>query len=230
MIRLAVCDDSSEDLRDIAEIIKSCDRINEDVQIDAFSNGANLLKMIDTVRYDAFFLDIDMPEMTGLDISAKIREKDAYSEIIFITVREECVFESIHFKPFRFIRKRYLKDELKNAVEALMDVIATYNFYLDETGAKIPISEVYYLEYEQRKIKVYTKDEIFYIHGKVTEYENKLRAYNFIRVHSGFLVNMKYILKYRSEYVQLYNGKDIPVGRKHYTKSKEQFLRYVRGR
>lgn len=229
MIRFAVCDDNLEDLKNIVEIINTCVKNNEDVQIDVFSNGADLLKVTDTVRYDAFFLDIDMPNMNGLDISARIREKDAYSEIIFITVRDECVYESIQFKPFRFIRKQFLKKELEVAVEELLDVISKYNFYLDENECKIPVSEVYYLEYERRRIKVYTKDELFYIYGKMTQYENVLGKYNYIRVHSGFLVNMRYILKYRSEYVQLYNGKEIPVGRKFYAKSKDQFLRYVLG-
>ena len=65
------------------------------------------------------------------------------------------------------------------------------------------------------------KDGFFYITGRISEMEKKLKAYNYIRVHSGFLVNMKYIMKYIQDYVKLYCGTDIPIGRIYYKKSKE---------
>ena len=54
------------------------------MQIDTFSNPIELLNRIKEDRYDAFFLDMDMPEMTGLQVSSKICEIDMCSEIIFI--------------------------------------------------------------------------------------------------------------------------------------------------
>ena len=132
MIRLAVCDDSVEDVKNIKEIIESYNKPN--IEVDVFNNPMELLDKVQEYRYDAFFLDIDMPEMTGLQVSSKIREKDVYSEIIFITVREELVFESLTFKPFSFVRKRYLKEELDKALNALFKVLDTNNICIDETS------------------------------------------------------------------------------------------------
>ena len=224
-----MCDDSVEDVKNIKEIIESYNKPN--IEVDVFNNPMELLDKIQEYRYDAFFLDIDMPEMTGLQISSKIREVDVYSEIIFITVREELVFESLTFKPFSFVRKRYLKEELDKALNALFKVLDTNNICIDENGYKIPIGEVRYIESENHRLKIFTSNNnFFYISGRISEMEKKLKVYNYIRVHSGFLVNMKYIMKYRQDYVMLYCGTDIPVGRIYYKKSKEEFLRYVRGR
>lgn len=229
MIRFAVCDDNAEDLKCIEDIITSYKKT--EMQIDTFSNPIELLNRIKEVRYDAFFLDMDMPEMTGLQVSSKIREIDMCSEIIFITVREELVFESITFKPFDFVRKRYIKEELIKTLDKLYKIIEINNFYIDENGYKIPVGEVRYIESENHKLKIFTSNNsFFYMVGRISEMEKNLKAYNYIRVHSGFLVNMKYIMKYRQNYVKLYCGTDIPVGRNYFKESKEEFLRYVRGR
>lgn len=82
MIRFAVCDDNAEDLKCIEDIITSYKKT--EMQIDTFSNPIELLNRIKEVRYDAFFLDMDMSEMTGLQVSSKICEIDMCSEIIFI--------------------------------------------------------------------------------------------------------------------------------------------------
>ena len=88
-----------------------------------------------------------------------------------------------------------------------------------------------YIESENHKLKIFTSNNsFFYIVGRISEMEKNLKAYNYILVHSGFLVNMKYIMKYRQNYVKLYCGTDIPVGRIYFKESKEEFLRYVRGR
>ena len=65
-------------------------------------------------EYDLVFMDIDMPELSGIDIASQLRKNNQNSDLIFVSAHPHFVFEAIRYTPYRFIRKTNLKPTINN--------------------------------------------------------------------------------------------------------------------
>lgn len=114
-MRIAICDDDNEMLgrlkKDVIEIFGI---LKVNIEIFSFSDGKELLRTIqnDDENFDLFLLDIDMPDVSGLEIAQMLREMSVNLIIIFISAYDNYVFDSIEYSPFRYIRKSRIKEEL----------------------------------------------------------------------------------------------------------------------
>jgi DNA-binding LytR/AlgR family response regulator len=171
-----------------------------------------------------------MPEINGIELAGKLVSDDANANIIFVTNRDELVFDVLKYRPVGFVRKERLCTEfgevLKRALTKIKDETVLYDF--NNSGFKIKISDITYLESRSHYIHIHTNDDVKVIRGTMTEYQDKLESYGFIRVHSGFLVNVRSIYSVSSKVVVLDGGQELPVSRKNSCKTKELYTNYVR--
>ena len=65
----------------------------------------------DEYDYDIYFLDIDMP-YNGLEVARKIKQFNDDIIVIFVSFREDLIFEALQTFPYYFLRKKYLQEEL----------------------------------------------------------------------------------------------------------------------
>lgn len=237
-VKIAVCDDDSIFLahlvKQISLLFKSEDNgCTLDYHIDSFQNGGDLLENWDNEVYDILFLDIEMPGATGIQIADKIRMRNPYVKILFITNRDDLVFHSIQYRPFRFIRKNYLDKELPEAIKALKEKIQYENKYLTVSfnGSKtnIKIINIHYIESCKHDIYIYTLHDTLRIKGNLTKLENQLEPYGFIRTHSGYVVNSRYIFSIDKTQVVLNDGIEIPLSRYRIETVKHKLQLYGRG-
>ncbi len=237
-VRIAVCDDDSVFLemlvKQISQLFQNVDSsLGLEYQIDSFQDGANLLGNWDHEVYDILFLDIEMPKASGIQVADKVRIKNPYVKILFITNREDLVFHSIQYRPFRFIRKNHLEDELPEAVNGLIESLHKENKYLkvsfNGTEKNIKIIDIHYIESCKHDIYIYTFHDTFRIKSNLTKLENQLEAYGFIRTHSGYLVNSRYVFSVEKTQVVLNDGREIPLSRYRTEKVKHKLQLYGRG-
>lgn len=119
MIRAAICDDEPTTLDYLHEhISREFRRQGAEIQIDKFTSGRNFLNAHKAELFDVIFLDIDMPEISGFEIAEQINNISE-ALIVFVTLHDELVFSSLKFRPFRFIRKPYLENELPETPESI---------------------------------------------------------------------------------------------------------------
>lgn len=84
MIKIAVCDDEKQvRLRLLTIIQQYFDEIDREVWIAGFKRGQELLNA--KTRFDIIFLDIEMPELNGIETAKKLRKWDVTSKIIYVT-------------------------------------------------------------------------------------------------------------------------------------------------
>lgn len=103
--KIVICDDDETFIDLLSEKIEQ-DFVQRKIVclIEKYSDSRKLLDNIGA-ETQLYFLDIDMPEINGMEIADKILAKNPHSEIIFISNHEEMVFESFRYTPLRFIRK-----------------------------------------------------------------------------------------------------------------------------
>ena len=118
MVKIALVDDDAFILDRIQELIE--DTADLDLHIDKYSDSIEFYNSEHKTEYDVVFLDIDMPNMSGFDLADTLKLLKKSMTIIFVSNLEHLVYESLQFKPFRFVRKSFLKDDVTSAIRAYL--------------------------------------------------------------------------------------------------------------
>jgi DNA-binding LytR/AlgR family response regulator len=187
------------------------------------SNALQAFSALNKQEIDLMFLDIKMPEMTGLEF---IRTLKAPPKIIITTAYHEYALDGFELdvvdyllKPISF--ERFLKAVHK--VKMPQEQLPAYNnvmpppeaFYVrsDRKLVKINPAEVIFIESLKNYLCIYTATQKVIVLSTMQYLEEQLRAYPFIlRVHKSFLVNKNYISEIDNGILRMSSGNEIPLG------------------
>lgn len=233
MYKAVICEDQKLFAKGLGERIKKeiADKGGE-CEIAYFDDGQELLEQLKSMKFDMIFLDIDMPKMSGIDLADEIHKHEPEANIIFVTNREDLVFKAIHYRPFRFIRKEELERELPEAIEALLKKIHSEECLLElqtrEGVALVPVKKITYVESCKHYLTIYTQENKYEVRDKISNYEKKLDAYGFIKIHRSYLANVRFIKSIKASGVELDDEELLPVSREKLQEVKQQYLVYMR--
>lgn len=230
-MRIAICDDEQSDIQIITKHINVCAKeLKDEILCVSFLDGNVLLNNLDE-KWDAIFLDIDMPVPNGLEIANIIYEKYPDLNIIFVTNRVDLVFEVIKFRPLGFVRKNNIEVELREALLRVQKEMHSksiiYHNTMKNSTIKIKTDDITYLESKGHNIEIHTKDSIQIIRSTMGEYEQKLKKYGFVRIHKGFIVNMKYISQINGRKIKLDDGTELTVGGSYVDNMRGAYAKYI---
>lgn len=233
-IMIAIVDDEDVFAEKIHEKVDEFLRnIGMDFEIRIFTDGTALLDSRSDVRFDLVFLDIDMPKITGIDIAKKLREMQADTEIVFVTNKDDLVYETIRYTPFRFIRKSRLELEFEEALETYLakrrNQAATYFFSVEQGKKLTNVISIIYIEVQSHKLTVHLQDDSFTANGNLSDVEKAIAPYGFIRIHKSYLVNFRYINFINQKEIILDDGNKLPISRGKLDSAKLALMRFSRG-
>lgn len=227
MVKFAVCDE-----REMANYIS--DKLREyypdECEIKIYEDGAALLDDCRNEAFDAFFLDIDMPETDGTELAKKIRESYRYAKIIFVTNREDLANMGYFYDDFRFVSKNKLEAELHEAANSLkqyFDSLNDYFIFKTQTGKiAVDIKNIMYFTVKNHTVTMVSGEcEEQVVRGTMKEYRNRLEKRGFILIHKSYLVNYRYIHSIEGSNIKLQCGKMLPLSR-HRADEVENKLHY----
>lgn len=232
LIKIAICDDEP----------KICSLYQTKVQfilkehgteasIDTYAQPLEFLEALKVQEYDLMLLDIDMPEMSGLQIAEKIQELPKKPLLIFVTNQDALVYQTFLYHPFSFIRKSFLDEELEivlfQALKELAGRKIRYTFRCEKETVSLLLHEILYLEAEGNYIQLHTRDGIYRFRETLASVERELEQQGFVRIHKGFLVNQEAVYRIGSDEVILLNKERLPIGRSSKEQAKERLMRYL---
>ena len=104
MYQICIVDDEDNSLNQLKEILLKFFK-EKSIQVDIFSfnNPINFLDNFVSNKYDLIFLDISMPQINGIDVGKKIREKDISTTIVFTTSLIQYALSGYEVNAFDFI-------------------------------------------------------------------------------------------------------------------------------
>lgn len=119
LLQIAICDDETANVSRVQELAKVFFRTHcIDIKLHTYESGENLMyDLKDGFYFDLLLLDIEMPEVTGMDLAEVIKERMPSARIIFITSHLQYAIEAYEFSIFRYIPKDKLEDKLPAALE-----------------------------------------------------------------------------------------------------------------
>ena len=234
-IKVAICDDEIILLPQLASVIRDLLR-KQKFEADAFtfSSAADLLKSLyQRDAYDIFFLDIDMPEQNGIALAEKIRIQNSGALIVYISAREDLVYETFSTQPVAFVRKSHFTEDIRNAAATLSRFLEkpkdTVIPFTDELGhtLSLNLSRILYVEAKEKYQDIVSIDGSQMIRCSISQLEQALSPFHFFRIHRSFLVNFHYIYRIDSTSVCLDDGQKLPLSRHRRKEVQQLFLTYV---
>ena len=237
MLKIALLDDDKTALLISKGAIESfVQEKNIAISLDAFNSPVNFLAMAKEESYRLVFLDIDMPEMDGLEVGKQVKAINPQTDLIYLSQREDLVFDTLQLHPFGFIRKSKIIQDFANVLELFVNTALN----TDESNKKITIStktetrsadinQIMYIEGNKNYQTFYLKDgSVFDARVLMGDLEDKLKEHGFIRVHKGYLVNYLYIRQIAVNEVCLTNNKKLPLSSKRKDEIMEEYLAITR--
>lgn len=227
-MKIALCDDDLNFIKKLHSVLdEKISRYTDDFSITEFTNGKEFIAELD--KFDAVFLDIDMPEISGLEVAAYIN-KNADTLIIFVTSYDELVYSSFRFQPFRFLRKTHLNDELDEAVKSICERLKTHLITVKTKDGEtvIDINNLIYIEVFGHKLVFHCINDLIESSGSLSTYEKAKEFGNFLRVHNSYLVNCKFVYSIETSAVIMDDKSQIPLSRHRAENVKSKFSEYLR--
>ena len=225
MIKIGICDDEkiySEEIGSyISDILK---KSGVEAKIYKYTDPKALLDEAREKPFDVLFLDIDMPLLSGFDISRIVREISPRSYIIFISAKRELVYNSFEYNPFYFICKA-AKDELyRELSHVIKKLLVHYQQHrkvtVNDTSNGITVirlQDIIYIKSEKHYLQYFVaeRSEPYVERSTIAKKESELACPDFMKPHLRYLVNMNHISKFGGliNTVLMDNGEKIPIGR-----------------
>lgn len=229
MIRVAICDDQAIFIEQLETLLK---RFGEEFAaplcIETFSAGQSLLLIEQT--YDLIFLDIDMPEMSGMDVAKHLRANGCQSLIVFVTSHQEHVFDAFEVNAFRFLVKPATAKSLNATMSEAIRVIRekqTDILPIELSSAKfiqIPAAEIIYIESLGKYTYIQTPTERYETRQALKLLEDQLESKGFFRTHKSYLVNLRQVKAHTQLEVELLNGETVHLSRLKSSAFKKAFI------
>lgn len=200
-------------------------------------NGAQGIELINKLKPDLLFLDIEMPVMTGFEMLNTIQDRSF--QVIFTTAYDHYAIKAIRYAAFDYLLKPIDAEELIQCTQKLEKIKYPINEdrlqLLQNKFSKIALAtseglifstveDILYLEADSNYTIFHFKDKSKQIVSKtLKDFEELLPGDTFFRSHHSFLINLQHIKKYlkNESQIELTNGSMVDLSRR----KKEEFLK-----
>ena len=230
MFKIVICDDNISLCKDMEYLIKG----EYDVDIKIFHKSKALLDYFASDIYcDILFLDIEIDELSGIDIAEKIRfdNKIPNLKIVFISGKEEYAMKLFKLRPYDFLLKPFTKNEIVTIIENILNETHIGNGIYFHNKNEIISGDLNYITYfdsSGRKVTLHfvdgTKKEIT---SKLSEVIAKYNCSRLIQIHKSYLVNLEFIKTFTFSEVELQDGNILPISRNHRKDVRDQFFKEI---
>lgn len=224
MIRIAIVEDEKRESDQLAEYIEQfSEETGEKFSIKCFESGFDFLSDYNA-DFELVLLDIEMPEIDGMQTAQRLREIDKNVAIIFVTNMAQYAIKGYSVNALDFMLKPISYQNLKLKLQKAIDYVKkNTNFSLvvktKTEHKRISIKDIRYVEVFGHFLVLHTEREDLQIRGSLSKLEEDARFCCFSRCNDYYLVNMCYVTAFTPTSVSL-NGIELPVSRR---KKKEFF-------
>ncbi len=195
--------------------------------VGSCAGATEAFTLINTQKVDLMFLDINMPEISGLSFARSINKE---IKIIFTTAYREYAIEGFDLQAVDYLLKPISFERLFRAVNSfhsvhfnkeepqlLQESVVQNDFMFvrsDRKMIRINFADICYIESLSDYLKIYTTTNIVVTRETISNIEKHLPNSDFLRVHRSFIISLSALGSYTNEYVEL-AGKTIPISRSY---------------
>jgi two-component system LytT family response regulator len=181
-------------------------------------DGAAALAQIDEIKPDVVFMDIQMPELTGLEVLRRLRR---VPDIVFTTAYDQYAVTAFELNAVDYLLKPFTRARFDAAVARLLESPPMPREIVDaaltqatqrapgrlerilvrDRGRIFPLSlnEIEYLKADSKYTAIIARGQTFLVRIGISELEVQLDPARFIRIHRSALVNLDFVDSMRAD-------------------------------
>lgn len=234
MLRFAICDDDNNVINRIEDYLYNTDYYK--VDYDSFSSGESLLNYFDktNIKYDVYFLDIEMQGKNGLEVAREIRKNDLNAIIVFLTNYCEFIEQAFEVLAFRYIKKPITSEKFNMVFNDIIQYFELskkkFMFQYDKEYFTIDYNQIIGIEKVNRLLHIHTKDQIYKCNLSVSDALKQLNEKIFVKIYPSLIVNLEYVKILKKESIVLDNNKELPLSRRNKDIVKQKFIEFAKDR
>ncbi len=241
-LSVLVADDEQPVRDELSYLLERDDRI---ASVTCAASGTEALRILREREFDAVFLDIAMPGLSGLDLAAVLARFKASPRIVFVTAHAEHAVDAFDLDAVDYLLKPVREERLREAVRRVA-----------ETGAPVPTgavsaapddaiavelggvtrlvarSSVSFVEAQGDYSRLHTPSGSHLVRLPISSLEERWREAGFIRIHRSLLVALHHVDEIREEDGRvsvIVGGRELQASRRHTPALREQLRRTRRG-
>jgi len=196
-----------------------CEKIENLVIDEIFDNGMDALNWLKNNDTDVLLLDIEMPDLSGMDL---IKSVDKLPQIIFITGHTEYALEAFEHHVTDFVPKPVKLPRLIKAIERAEELNNNVKsegqneifVRVDGRFVRLPLSDILYVESLGDYVTFVTNDKKYIVHSTLKNIDDKLTNNDFLKVHRSYIINLTKVVDIEENNLVI-KDKVIPISRAH---------------
>ena len=217
-LNLAICDDDTNDIAIMKKnILQYTIESDNNIVVSSYFSASDLLSDYKNHLYQIVLLDIEMPDINGMELARQLRDMDDDLLIVFTTSYPEYMHESFEFQPFQFITKpvdytaiyKLFNNIIKKLYRNSKSIVI-----IDTDGEKnfVPLNDLLYIS-SMKENKLHLRYQLT-DRALISKAEKRLSSHGFVSPSRGFLVNLHLIRSINSTRLLLNNGFELPISRR----------------
>lgn len=172
------------------------------------ASAKEALKLINAVDYDILFIDIDMPDFSGIELAQKIQNLAKKPLIVFVTAYGEYALEAFEVNAIDYLLKPFSEDRFEQTMEKILRASGTSGkstSYKEHNGSGglykiaahkggktflINYDDIVYAQAHGDYTYVFVFDDRYLCDFTLSEFEIRTGSSKFFRAHRSYVVNL----------------------------------------
>ena len=220
-----------------------------------FDNAITATHQVSALKPDIIFLDVNMPEMTGLEFLKSLVGERPY--VVFITAHQQYAYEGFEqdavdylLKPVPFGRFMKAVHKVEKRLSFSPEAFSPHpaadvpvpkaaapvpasrpdGFFVvkeDKKLTKVAFSEIVYVEGMKDYIKIHVADRFIITHMTMTKIMEQLPADQFLRINRSFIIQITFIKQMEGNMIRMTNGDQLTIGTNYRDTVRDMFKKWT---
>ncbi|MCD7708400.1 MAG: LytTR family DNA-binding domain-containing protein [Clostridiales bacterium] len=212
---VGICDDDAWTREDLKRKIFE---LKPDATMRTYATGERLLS--DCTEFDMLFLDIEMPEIDGMEAARYLRGQGDKARIVFVTSHEEFMPEAFKVRAFRFFHKPISESDLKEALDAAEAEIqeSCRKIIVNSFGTKniVDTMDILYILADRKQTVIHMTNGEIPTAYPLKFWQERLDDKDFVQTHRACIVSIGKISRIDTDCVRVSGLPDaVPLSRRN---------------
>jgi DNA-binding LytR/AlgR family response regulator len=237
LVVLAV-DDERTPLEDLARLLRNSPIVGE---VECAFDGREALAKVTRQGFDAIFLDVQMPDLDGLELARVLRRFASPPQLVFVSAYDNAAVDAFELHALDYLRKPVARSRVEEAVERVAaaidaaptaaraapagsaapsddEMIAVSTLHGDSTRL-LARSSIEFVQSYGDFVRIVTPEGRYLLRARLAEIERRWEPFGFVRVHRQYVANLRAATELRpliggTAELVFSDGQSIPVSRR----------------